>query len=164
MDPGHILGEPPPPAPPNVPELEKSQLSGTLRQRMEQHRVNAACASCHKLMDPLGFALENFDAVGRWRTMDGQDKIDSSGTLPDGTTVKGAGELIAHMRGQQSDKFARCLTEKMMTFAMGRGLEYYDKCAIDKIVSKLKSDEYRFSTLVTQIVLSDPFMKFGERE
>ncbi|MCC6510465.1 MAG: DUF1592 domain-containing protein [Pirellulaceae bacterium] len=160
----NLLGEPPPPAPPNVPELEKSTLTGTLRQRLEQHRANAACASCHKLMDPLGFALENFDAIGRWRTLDGQDRIESSGTLPDGTTVKGAGELIVHLRDEQSEKFARCLTEKMLTFAIGRGLEYYDKCAVDKISAQLKTDNYRFSTLVSQIVLSDPFQRYGERE
>lgn len=160
----NLMGEPPPPAPPNVPELEKSALSGTLRQRLEQHRANAACASCHKLMDPLGFALENFDAVGQWRTRDGNDKIESTGTLPDGKEVHGAGELISHLRTEGADKFTRCLTEKMLTFAIGRGLEYYDKCAVDKIVAKLKSDNYRFSSLVSQIVLSDPFMRYGERE
>ena len=160
----NLMGEPPPAAPPNVPELEKSALSGTLRQRMEQHRANPACASCHKLMDPLGFALENYDAVGMWRTRDGNDKIESTGSLPDGKEVQGAGELIAHLRVAGADKFARCLTEKMLTFAIGRGLEYYDKCAVDKIVSKLKTDDYRFSTLVSQIVLSDPFMRYGERE
>ncbi len=160
----NLLGEPPPPAPPNVPELEKSALSGTLRERMEQHRASAACASCHKLMDPLGFAMENFDAVGQWRTRDGNEKIESSGSLPDGKEVRGAGELIAHLRSAGSDKFARCLTEKMLTFAIGRGLEYYDKCAVDKIVAKLQSEDYRFSTLVSQIVLSDPFMRYGERE
>lgn len=160
----NLMGEPPPPAPPNVPELDKSALSGTLRQRLEQHRANAACASCHNLMDPLGFALENFDAIGQWRTSDGKDKIESTGTLPGGKEVHGAGELISHLRTAGADKFARCLTEKMLTFAIGRGLEYYDKCAVDKIVAKLKSDQYRFSTLVSQIVLSDPFMRYGERE
>ncbi len=160
----NLMGEPPPAAPPNVPELEKSALSGTLRQRLEQHRANAACASCHNLMDPLGFALENFDAIGQWRTRDGNDKIESSGKLPDGKEVRGAGELITHLRSSGADKFARCLTEKMLTFAIGRGLEYYDKCAVDKIVAKLKSDDYRFSTLVSQIVLSDPFMRYGQRE
>ena len=160
----NLMGEPPPAAPPNVPELEKSALSGTLRERLEQHRANAACASCHKLMDPLGFALENFDAIGQFRNRDGNDKIESTGTLPDGKEVHGAGELISHLRTAGADKFARCLTEKMLTFAIGRGLEYYDKCAVDKIVAKLKSDNYRFSTLVSQIVLSDPFMRYGERE
>ncbi len=115
-------------------------------------------------MDPLGFALENFDAIGQWRTRDGNDKIESSGKLPDGKEVRGAGELITHLRSSGADKFARCLTEKMLTFAIGRGLEYYDKCAVDKIVAKLKSDDYRFSTLVSQIVLSDPFMRYGQRE
>ncbi len=160
----NILGEPPPPAPPNVPELEKTALVGTLRERLEQHRVNPACASCHKLMDPLGFALENFDAVGRWRLYDGKDKINPTGTLPSGAEVRDAGQLIRHLRQEQADKFARCLTEKMMTFALGRGLEYYDKCAVDKILSRLKASDYRFSTLITEIVMSDPFQRFGERE
>lgn len=160
----NLVGLPPPPAPPNVPELEKSELTGTLRERMEQHRVNPACAGCHKLMDPLGFALENYDAIGRWRTMEGSKKIDASGELPNGKTVKNAGELIRHLRQENADAFARCLTEKMMTFALGRGLEYYDRCAVDKIVATLKKDQYRFSTLVTEIVLSDPFQRRGERE
>jgi hypothetical protein len=160
----NVLGEPPPPPPPNVPELEKSALTGTLRERLEQHRANVACAGCHKLMDPLGFALENYDAIGHWRTHDGTEKIEPGGTLPDGTPVKDPGELIGHLRHEQSDKFARCLTDKMLTFALGRGLEYYDKCAVDKIVAELKRDNYRFSTLVSQIVLSDPFQLYGERE
>ncbi|MGN6547885.1 MAG: DUF1592 domain-containing protein [Aureliella sp.] len=160
----NLLGEPPPPPPPNVPELERSALTGSLRERLEQHRANAACAGCHKLMDPLGFALENYDAIGRWRTHDGTEKIESGGTLPDGTQVRDPGELIGHLRHVQSDKFARCLTEKMLTFALGRGLEYYDKCAVDKILAELKRDDYRFSTLVSQIVLSDPFQLYGERE
>lgn len=160
----NVLGEPPPPAPPNVPELERSALTGTLRERLEQHRANVACAGCHKLMDPLGLALENYDAIGRWRTHDGSEKIEPAGTLPDGATVRDPGELIRHLRYKQSDKFARCLTEKMLTFALGRGLEYYDKCAVDKIMAQLKRDDYRFSTLVSQIVLSDPFQLYGERE
>ncbi|MFO1066696.1 MAG: DUF1592 domain-containing protein [Pirellulales bacterium] len=160
----NLLGTPPPPAPPNVPELEKGALMGTLRQRMEQHRTNPACASCHKLMDPLGFALENFDAIGQWRTKDGADKIVPEGELPGGVPVKDAGDLIRNIRNQQADKFARCLTEKLMTFALGRGLEYYDKCAVDKIMTKLAADDYRFTTLVCEIMLSDPFQRMGDRE
>lgn len=142
---------------PGVPELEKGELKGTLRERMEQHRSNPACAACHKLMDPLGFALENYDTIGRWRTTEGSQKIDSSGVLPDGSTVKNAGELIRHLRKNQADAFARCLTEKMLTLVPDEDSEYYDRCTVDKIVSKLSQNDYRFSTLVTEIVLSDPF-------
>ncbi len=160
----NLLGTPPPPAPAGVPELEKSELSGTLRERLEQHRSNPACAGCHKQMDPLGFALENYDAIGRWRTEEQGQKIESSGELPDGTKVRHAGDLIKVLREKHADEFARCLTEKMMTFATGRGMEYFDRCAVDKICSQLKQENYRFSTLVSEIVLSDPFQKRGERE
>ncbi len=160
----NILGTPPPNPPPGVPELEKAKLTGTLRERIEQHRSDVACAGCHKLMDPLGLALENFNAVGLWRTQDEGQKIDASGVLPDGTTVKHAGDLIRTLRAAHADQFSRCLTEKMMCFALGRGLEYYDRCTVDQIVSKLKSNDYRFSMLVTEIVLSDPFQKYGTRE
>lgn len=160
----NLLGTPPPPAPPNVPELEKSELVGTLRERMEQHRVNPACAGCHKLMDPIGFALENYDAIGRWRDKDSGQKIDTSGVLPDGEAVKNAGDLIRTLRKSHADEFTRCLTEKMLTFATGRGLEYFDRCAVDKIATKVKSNDYQFSVLITEIVLSDPFQKRGEKE
>lgn len=160
----NLLNTPPPPAPPGVPELEKSELTGTLRQRIEQHRADPACAACHKLMDPLGLALENYDAVGRWRTKDAGQEIDASGELPSGEKVKHAGDLIRTLRTKFADKFARCLTEKMMTFAVGRGLEYYDRCAIDQIMSKLQNDDYRFSTLVTEIVTSGPFQRKGIRD
>ncbi len=160
----NVLGTPPPNPPPGVPELEKGKLTGTLREQIEQHRANAACASCHKLMDPLGLALENFDAVGLWRTQDAGEKIDASGVLPDGSSVKHAGDLIRTLRSKNPDQFARCLTEKMMCFALGRGLEYYDRCTVDKILVKLKADDYRFSTLVTEILVSDAFQRHGERE
>jgi hypothetical protein len=160
----NLLGTPPPPAPPGVPELEQGQLTGTLRERLEQHRANPACASCHKLMDPLGFALENYDAIGRWRTKDGEEPIDPVGELPGGQVVRNAEELIAVLRQEQADRFARCLAEKMLVYALGRGVEYYDKCAVDKILEALARDNHRFSTLVTEIVLSDPFLRLGERE
>ncbi len=161
----NLLATPPPPAPPGVPELkEKEQLSGTLRQKMEQHRADPACASCHKLMDPLGFALENFDAVGLWRTADGGQKIDASGELPDGSRVDGSGQLRQALLSKNKDQFVRCLTEKMLTYALGRGLEYYDKCAVDKIVEQMRKNDYKFSTLLLEVVKSDPFQKKGERE
>jgi Protein of unknown function (DUF1592)/Protein of unknown function (DUF1588)/Protein of unknown function (DUF1587)/Protein of unknown function (DUF1585)/Protein of unknown function (DUF1595)/Ca-dependent carbohydrate-binding module xylan-binding len=160
----NVLGTPPPNPPPGVPELEKGKLTGTLREQIEQHRANPACASCHRLMDPLGLALENFDAVGLWRTQDAGTKIDASGVLPDGSNVKHAGDLIRTLRTKNPEQFARCLTEKMLCFALGRGLEYYDRCTVDKILIKLKADDYRFSTLVTEILSSDAFQRHGERE
>jgi hypothetical protein len=160
----NLLAQSPPPAPAGVPELEKVKLTGTLRQRLEQHRSDPACANCHKLMDPLGFALEHFDAVGRIRTHDEGQLIDASGILPDGTAVKNVVELRRVLAAKYRDDFAQCLTEKMLTYALGRGLEYYDKCAVDKILAKLSSENFRFSALLAEIVLSDPFQKKGSRE
>ncbi|MCA9115712.1 MAG: DUF1592 domain-containing protein [Planctomycetaceae bacterium] len=156
-----ILGEPPPPPPPDVPELaegEQAASGGTLRQRMEIHRRNPNCASCHARMDPIGNSLENFDATGAWRSKDGEFPIDAVGEFPDGTKFDGPGELKAVLKGQQ-DQFVRCLTEKMMTYALGRGLEYYDRPGIEKILKSMRADDYRFSVLVTEIVKSDPFRK-----
>jgi hypothetical protein len=161
----NLLATPPPPAPPGVPELkEKGELVGTLRQRLEQHRADPACAACHKLMDPLGFALENFDAVGQWRTQDGGQAIDPSGELPDGSRVNGITQLRQTLLTKNKEQFARCVTEKMLTYALGRGLEYYDKCAVDKIMAALQKNDYKLSTLIIEIVKSDPFQKKGERE
>jgi len=161
----NLLATPPPPAPPGVPELkEKGELAGTLRQRLEQHRSDPACASCHKLMDPLGFALENFDAVGQYRTRDGGEPIDASGELPGGKVVQGAAELQAVLVAQNREQFVDCLAEKMLTYALGRGLEYYDKCAVDKIVERLQQSDLRFTMLLIEIVKSDPFQKKGHRE
>jgi hypothetical protein len=154
-----ILGTPPPPPPPDVPELEendKATLSGSLRQRMEQHRVKPICASCHARMDPIGFAFENFDAVGRYRTLDGKFPIDPSGILPDGRSFKGPGELKKILRDKK-ELFARNLAEKMLTYALGRGLEEYDRPALDAIVAALGRNDYKFSTLVTEIARSFPF-------
>jgi hypothetical protein len=156
-----ILGTPPPPPPPDVPELKEDKdvvLSGTLRQRMEQHRANPSCATCHGRMDPLGFGLENFDAVGAWREKDGPFPVDASGTLPSGQTFQGPKALKAILQERRED-FARCLAEKLLTYALGRGLDYYDKCAVDRMVAALARDDYRFSTLVLEIVQSDPFQK-----
>jgi hypothetical protein len=154
-----MLGTPPPPPPPNVPELKADgMLTGTLRQKMEQHRKDPNCATCHAKMDPLGFGLENFDAVGAWRTKDGNAPVDSSGVLPDGRKFNGPKGLKVIL-SKQKDLFAHNLAEKMLTYAVGRGLEYYDKCAVDEIERKVAKNNYRFSTLVTEIVESDPFLK-----
>jgi hypothetical protein len=154
-----LFGTPPPPPPPDAGELSedpKAQLTGSLRQRMEQHRVNPNCAVCHNKMDPLGFAFENYDAVGGWRTKDGNFDIDPSGVLPDGRAFQGPAELKTILKTQK-DLFGRCLAEKMLTYALGRGLEYYDKCAVDEIVKALAKDEDRFSALMVAIVRSEPF-------
>jgi len=156
-----ILGSPPPPPPPDVPELMDDKgvkLTGTLRQRMEQHRANPSCASCHAKMDPLGFGFENFNAIGGWRDTDGDQPVDPSGVLPSGQKFQGPKELKAILKSKDKE-FVRCFTEKMLTFALGRGVEYYDACAVDKIVENASKDGYKFSRLVLEIVLSDPFQK-----
>ena len=160
----NLLNIPPPPAPADVPELEKSKLVGTLRERMEQHRSNPACAVCHNMMDPIGFAMENFDAVGLWRLRDGRDKIDPTGELPDGTRFSGHEELTKILSTTRREQFVRCLAEKMLIYALGRGTEYYDKCAIDKIVSDIRGQDYRFAYMIAAIIQSDPFQKQGFRE
>jgi len=115
-------------------------------------------------MDPLGFALENFDAIGRYRTVDEGLPIDSSGVMPDGTTISGVAQLRQHLLDRHRDALVRCLAEKMLTYALGRGLEYYDKCAVDQIVARMQAEDYRFSALLNGVVASDPFQKKGERE
>ncbi|MDE3195462.1 MAG: DUF1585 domain-containing protein, partial [Acidobacteriota bacterium] len=124
--------------------------------------ANAACAVCHNQMDPIGFSLENFDASGAWRDRDGRFPIDNSGTLPGGAAFSGPEGLKGILRGQP-DLFARNLTEKMLTYALGRGLENYDRPAVDKILARLKESDYRFSTLVMEVANSMPFrMRRGE--
>ncbi|MGE3805728.1 MAG: DUF1592 domain-containing protein [Gemmataceae bacterium] len=157
----NILGTPPPPPPPEVEELNESQeaeLKGSLRQRMELHRSKPICASCHERMDPLGFGFENFDAIGAWRAKDGKFAVDASGVLPDGSKFSGPKELKAVLK-KRKDEFARCLAEKMLTYALGRGVEYFDKCVLDDVARALPKNEYRFSTLVLEIVKSDAFQK-----
>jgi hypothetical protein len=125
---------------------------------MEIHRRNPVCANCHAKMDALGFALENFDAVGTYRTKDGTFSIDATGQTPDGSHFTGAGELKAFILKRKED-FVRCLTEKLMIYALGRGLESYDRPAVERITRTLKTNDYRFAALVTEIVKSDPFRK-----
>lgn len=155
----NILGLTAPPPAPDVPELPPvGEIKGTLRQQLEQHRANPSCASCHAKLDPLGFGLENFDAVGRWRDKDNGKAIDASGVLPDGSKFNGPEELRKTLIAK-SDLFRRCLAEKLLTFALGRGLEYYDKCAVDEIVTKTKAGGDRFSALLIAVVESEPFQK-----
>jgi hypothetical protein len=154
----NLLGAPPPAPPPNVPELKPNSFTQLLsmRERMAEHRKNAVCASCHAMMDPLGFALENFDGVGRWRTLDESGApIDASGTMPDGTPFEGPSGLVKALLG--SDRFVTTLTEKMLTYALGRGLEYYDAPAVRGIVREAAKSDYRFSALIQGVVESTPF-------
>ena len=134
--------------------------SASLRQRLERHRADPNCASCHQPMDPLGFGLENFDAIGTWRSRDGEFVIDVSGTLPGGRSFNGPAELRALLK-TRPDAFGRCLTEKLLTYALGRGVEPQDRPFVDAIVRRLARKNYRFSALVLAIVHSDPFQKRG---
>ncbi|HEY7209929.1 MAG TPA: DUF1592 domain-containing protein [Bryobacteraceae bacterium] len=154
----NVLNEPPPPPPPGVGSIDAKAgpLAGTMRQQMEKHRADPACASCHKRMDPLGFALENYNAVGRWRTQDAGQPVDASGTLPDGRNFSGS-EQLKTILAADKDKFADCLTEKLMIYALGRGLEGYDRRAVKQITGQLAANGYRFSTLISGIVNSVPF-------
>jgi mono/diheme cytochrome c family protein len=154
----NLLGSPPPPPPSNVPPLEASRgkTPKTLRQQMEGHRANPVCASCHKLMDPIGFALENFDAVGAWRTRDADAPIDASGQLTDGTKVDGVVSLREALL-KRPEVFVTTFTEKLMTYALGRGLDYHDRPAVRAIVHDAAGGDYRFSALVMAMVRSAPF-------
>ncbi|MEO8591843.1 MAG: DUF1592 domain-containing protein [Candidatus Solibacter sp.] len=160
----NLLGAAPPPPPPDVPVLNETNLGKTvsLRQRMEQHRKDPSCSVCHNQMDPIGFGLESYDAVGAWRDKDGDIAIDTSGVLPNGKAFKGAQDLKQILR-EQSGPFTRNLTEKMLTFALGRGLEPYDRRTVEDIVQKMERNNYRFSTLIQEIINSKPFgMRSGE--
>jgi len=154
----NLFAAPPPDPPPNVPELDGNgaKLVGTLRQRMEQHRADPSCASCHKLMDPLGFGLENYDAIGAWRDRDGDAAVDSGGELPDGRRFQGPAELREILAARQGE-FRRCLTEKLLTYGLGRGLEYYDACAVERIAAASAAAGDRFSVIVAEIVKSPAF-------
>ena len=156
----NIVGTPPPPPPPNVPTLKDTDGAGrvlSMRERMAQHRANPVCASCHQLMDPAGLSMENFDAIGRWRgrTESGSD-VDASGGLPDGSTFAGMSGLRAALV-RRPEVFVGTLTEKLLTYGLGRGLDYYDAPAVRKVVREAGMRDYRFSSLVLGIVASDPF-------
>ncbi|HTV20001.1 MAG TPA: DUF1592 domain-containing protein [Polyangiaceae bacterium] len=154
----NLLGSAPPPPPPDVPSLDEGDVasSASLREQMEKHRSNAVCASCHSRMDPLGFGLENYDAIGRWRTDDGGAPVDASGTLPSGQTFSSPAELRRVLKDMLPD-FSRCLTEKMLTYALGRGLEPYDKPVVRGITQKLAASRGGLQVMVREIVRSLPF-------
>jgi hypothetical protein len=154
----NLLNTPPPPPPPDVPVLDASKVGDavSLRAQLEEHRKNPTCASCHSRLDPLGFALENFDAIGAWRDRDGKLPIDTSAKLPDGRGFNGPQELKGILMADR-DKFAACVSEKLLTYALGRGLERYDRPVVKQIVSKTGAQGYRFSALVLEIVNSLPF-------
>jgi hypothetical protein len=160
----NVLNTPPPPPPANVPSLKEAEAGSAMsvRESLEKHRADPICAGCHARMDPLGFGLENFDAIGRYRTQDGKFPIDSSGVLPNGKSFANAEELI-HILQDDKDAFTRCLVEKMLTFAIGRGLERYDRPVVNAISHRVAENQYKFSTLVMEIVNSAPFeMRRGE--
>ena len=154
----NLLGTHPPDPPPNVPPLKPNPTSGpqTMRQRMEEHRANPACASCHKMMDPIGFALENFDGIGKWRTKEAGQKLDASGQLVDGSKIDGVVSLRQGLL-HYSPQFVRTVTEKLLTYALGRGVEYDDMPVVRSIVHEAAKTDYSLSTIVLQIVKSTPF-------
>jgi mono/diheme cytochrome c family protein len=154
----NLLNAPPPAPPADVPNLNEAAIgtASSMREQLEAHRKDPTCASCHRRMDPLGFGLENFDAVGAWRTTDGKFPIDASGFLPDGDEFHGPEEL-RRVLSDQREAFARCLTSKLLTYALGRGLERYDTRTVNAIANRLPASRYRFSALVLEIVNSLPF-------
>jgi Protein of unknown function (DUF1592)/Protein of unknown function (DUF1588)/Protein of unknown function (DUF1585)/Protein of unknown function (DUF1595)/Protein of unknown function (DUF1587) len=154
----NILGTPPPPPPANIPALKDNTVSSTLsvRERLAEHRRNIACAGCHKLMDPAGFALENFDAVGRWRTFEDGKPVDTTGGLPDGSQFEGVAGLEKGLL-KRPELFVGTMTEKLLTFALGRGVEPFDAPAVRKIVRDARASDYRFSSLIVGIATSTPF-------
>jgi len=155
----NILGLPPNPPPPEIPALKEKSDAGkptSLRERMEQHRANPTCAGCHRAMDPIGFSLENFDAVGQWRNTDEGVKIDPSGTLFNGTNVNGPGSLRQALTSRP-EIFTGVLTEKLMTYGLGRGIQYYDMPAVRSVLKSARPTDFRFSSMVLGIVKSVPF-------
>jgi hypothetical protein len=156
-----ILGTPPPPPPPDVPALPnrpRDVASGSVRQRLEKHRADPTCASCHMRMDPLGFAMENFDPLGAWRDKDAGFAVDPSGKLPDGTPLDGPDGVKKALLARK-ELFIRCLAEKMLTYALGRGTEYYDVCTVRDISKEVQKNDFRMSAMIGGIVKSDAFLK-----
>ena len=158
----NILGTPAPPAPPDVPELEEARgklSNATMRELMDEHRQKALCRSCHERMDPIGLALENFNAIGQWREEEDGKAIDSAGQLVTGEKFSNVMELKEILASSRKQDFYRCLTEKMLTYALGRGVEYYDAPAVDSIVAILDGKGGGMVDLIYGIVESTPFQK-----
>jgi hypothetical protein len=160
----NFLGSPPPPPPPDLPALEESEKAfkdhePTLRETLEVHRAKPLCASCHNRMDPLGLAMENFNALGLWRDNERGQSIDSTGKLLTGEEFKNVRELKKVLATERHQDFYRCLTEKLLTYALGRGLDYYDVETVDQIVDRLEADHGKFSTLLAGVIESAPFQK-----
>ncbi|MCD6050009.1 MAG: hypothetical protein K0Q55_1412 [Verrucomicrobia bacterium] len=164
----NLLATPPPPAPPDVPALDdpsKEAVKGSLRVRLEKHRADAGCASCHARMDPLGFGLENFDGIGGWREKDEGFKIDPAGKLVSGETFAGPNELNKILASQKREEFLHCMAEKMLIYALGRGMEWYDKPTQEQIAAEVKAGNYKFSSLIISVVKSVPFqLRRGDGE
>lgn len=162
----NLLAQAPPPPPPGIPplgETKEASSAASLRQRMEQHRSDPMCSSCHSIMDPIGFGLESFDGIGAWRDKDGEFPVDASGKLNTGEQFAGATQLKQILATQKRDEFVRCLAEKVLTYALGRGLEHYDRCALDRITQSLRQNDFKFSALIMGVVESVPFqMRRGE--
>jgi hypothetical protein len=159
-----FLGLRPHDPPPDIPGIEQASAKitdheATFREALELHRQDPLCASCHKLMDPIGFGLDNFNALGMYREQEYGQKIDASGKLASGEKFNGIGELKQILKTNRRQDFYRCLTEKMMTYALGRGVEYYDTESVDRIVARLEKEEGRFSALLMGIIESAPFEK-----
>src|SRR3989442_509957 len=154
----NLLGTHPPDPPPNVPPLKPNPAAGpqTMRQRMEEHRANPACSSCHRMMDPIGFALENFDGIGRWRTKEAGQRLDASGQLVDGSKIDGVVSLRQGLL-RYSPQFVRTVTEKLLTYALGRGVEYGDMPVVRSVVREAAKNDYSLSAIVLEIVKSAPF-------
>lgn len=157
----NILATPPPPAPPDVPTLEAAErkLTGSLRQRMVQHREDPTCNSCHARMDPIGFGFENFDGIGAFRSQDGKFPVESADELASGEKFTGAGELIDLLVEKKGDDYLRCIAEKSLIYALGRGLEPFDKCTVEEVIEAMRIGEFKFSSLVTAVVKSTPFQQ-----
>jgi hypothetical protein len=155
----NILGSPPPPPPPFVPALKENATEGKalpMKARLAEHRSNPACSGCHNLMDPIGFSLENYDALGRWRTADAATPIDAAGGLPDGSRFEGVDGLQKALVARP-ELFVTTFTEKLLTYALGRGVEYYDAPAVRKVVQEAQAKDFRFSSVILGIASSTPF-------
>ncbi|MEO1991666.1 MAG: DUF1592 domain-containing protein [Pirellulales bacterium] len=156
----NLLGTPPPPPPPNVPpfpETTEGSAPKSVRAKMEQHRKNPACAVCHSQIDPLGFALENFNGIGRWRSTDANAPIDASGAFPNGTKFNGPAEFRQALLEKNEYSFLSTLGEKLITYALGRGVEHADMPTVRKVLKEASDNDYRWSSLIMSIIMSDPF-------